>query len=136
MSTTNDNKRQQLVSKLREMFQMDQADLDFDIYRKDYLVQQGVKFREPKEGLDDAKKAFQKLKKSHGDNWKAVLEGWKAFLTDTSSVSHPLHIRSSCPFTALGVSSCVAGCKPRWCDPGQCATVMRPWIGVEADCRT
>ena len=26
MSTTNDNKRQQLISKLREMFQMDQAD--------------------------------------------------------------------------------------------------------------
>ena len=25
MSTTNDNKRQQLISKLREMFQMDQA---------------------------------------------------------------------------------------------------------------
>lgn len=33
MSTTNDNKRQQLISKLREMFQMDQADLDFGIYR-------------------------------------------------------------------------------------------------------
>ena len=33
MSTTNDNKRQQLISKLSEMFQMDQADLDFGIYR-------------------------------------------------------------------------------------------------------
>ena len=33
MSTTNDNKRLQLISKLREMFQMDQADLDFGIYR-------------------------------------------------------------------------------------------------------
>ena len=33
MSTPNDNKRQQLISKLREMFQMDQADLDFGIYR-------------------------------------------------------------------------------------------------------
>ena len=32
MSTTNDNKRQQLISKLREMFQMDQADLDFGTY--------------------------------------------------------------------------------------------------------
>lgn len=32
MSTPNDNKRQQLISKLREMFQMDQADLDFGIY--------------------------------------------------------------------------------------------------------
>jgi hypothetical protein len=29
MSTPNDNKRQQLISKLKEMFQMDQADLDF-----------------------------------------------------------------------------------------------------------
>ena len=33
MSTTNDNKRQQLINKLSEMFQMDQADLDFGIYR-------------------------------------------------------------------------------------------------------
>ena len=33
MSTANDNKRQQLVDKLKEMFQMDQADLDFGIYR-------------------------------------------------------------------------------------------------------
>ena len=31
MSTTNDNKCQQLISKLRERFQMDQADLDFGI---------------------------------------------------------------------------------------------------------
>ncbi|MEX1168196.1 MAG: hypothetical protein WEK74_15260 [Hydrogenophaga sp.] len=29
MSNTNDNKRQQLISKLREIFQMDQADLDW-----------------------------------------------------------------------------------------------------------
>ena len=33
MSTPNDNKRQQLISKLKEMFQMDQADLDFGIYQ-------------------------------------------------------------------------------------------------------
>lgn len=30
---SNDNKRQQLIDKLKEMFQMDQADLDFGIYR-------------------------------------------------------------------------------------------------------
>lgn len=33
MVNASDNKRQQLISKLREMFQMDQADLDFGIYR-------------------------------------------------------------------------------------------------------
>jgi len=33
MSTPNDNKRQQLISKLKELFQMDQADLNFGIYR-------------------------------------------------------------------------------------------------------
>ena len=33
MRTTNDNKRQQRISKLREMFPMDQADLDFGICR-------------------------------------------------------------------------------------------------------
>jgi len=33
MGTPNDNKRQQLISKLKELFQMDQADLNFGIYR-------------------------------------------------------------------------------------------------------
>ena len=33
MSTPNDNKRQQLISKLRELFQLDQPDLDFGLYR-------------------------------------------------------------------------------------------------------
>ena len=49
---------------------------------KDDLVQQGVKFREPKEGLDDAKKIFKKLKKSHGDDWDAVRDGWKKWFDD------------------------------------------------------
>lgn len=49
---------------------------------KDHLVQQGIKFREPKEGLDDAKKVFKKLKKVHGENWDAVREGWKAWFDD------------------------------------------------------
>lgn len=31
MSTCNENKRQQLIDKLKEMFQVDQADLDFGI---------------------------------------------------------------------------------------------------------
>lgn len=31
--TVTDTKRQQLLDKLKEMFQMDQADLDFGIYR-------------------------------------------------------------------------------------------------------
>ncbi|MDP2096071.1 MAG: hypothetical protein Q8K50_19595 [Hydrogenophaga sp.] len=33
MSTTNDNKRQQLIGKLREMFQMARVELDFGIHR-------------------------------------------------------------------------------------------------------
>jgi adenine-specific DNA-methyltransferase len=49
---------------------------------KDYLVQQGIKFREPKEGLDDAKKVFQKLKNSKGENLDAIREGWKAWFDD------------------------------------------------------
>ena len=31
MSTPNDNKRQQLISKLKELFQLDQPDLDFGL---------------------------------------------------------------------------------------------------------
>jgi adenine-specific DNA-methyltransferase len=49
---------------------------------KDHLVQQGIKFREPKEGLDEAKKVFQKLKRTHGKDWNAVREGWKAWFDD------------------------------------------------------
>lgn len=49
---------------------------------KDHLVQQGIKFREPKEGLDEAKKVFQKLKKTHGNDWNAVREGWKSWFDD------------------------------------------------------
>ena len=49
---------------------------------KDHLVQQGIKFREPKEGLDEAKKVFQKLKRIHGTDWNAVREGWKAWFDD------------------------------------------------------
>lgn len=33
MSTPNDNKRQQLIGKLKELFQLDQPDLDFGLYR-------------------------------------------------------------------------------------------------------
>lgn len=33
MSIPNDNKRQQLISKLKELFQLDQPDLDFGLYR-------------------------------------------------------------------------------------------------------
>ena len=32
MSIPNDNKRQQLISKLKELFQLDQPDLDFGLY--------------------------------------------------------------------------------------------------------
>lgn len=49
---------------------------------KDHLVQQGVKFREPKEGLDDAKKLFEKLKKAHQGNWEAARKDWKAWFDD------------------------------------------------------
>jgi adenine-specific DNA-methyltransferase len=33
MGTPNDNKRQQLISKPKELFQLDQPDLDFGLYR-------------------------------------------------------------------------------------------------------
>ena len=33
MSNPNDKKRQQLISKLKELFQLDQPDLDFGLYR-------------------------------------------------------------------------------------------------------
>jgi len=33
MSTPNDDKRRQLNSKLKELFQLDQPDLDFGLYR-------------------------------------------------------------------------------------------------------
>lgn len=55
---------------------------------KEALSAQGIKFREPKEGLDDAKRVFDKLRKDHGDDWKAVREGWKAWF-ENIPVSDP-----------------------------------------------
>ena len=55
---------------------------------KAHLVQQGLKLREPKEGLDDAKKVFHRLMKTHGENWDGIREGWKAWF-DNIPVSDP-----------------------------------------------
>ncbi|GAB1393452.1 hypothetical protein MASR1M60_16150 [Rhodocyclaceae bacterium] len=55
---------------------------------KGALSEQNIKFREPKEGLDDAKKIFAKLKKAHGEDWDAIRDGWKSWF-DNIPVSDP-----------------------------------------------
>lgn len=55
---------------------------------KETLIGQGMKFREPKEGLDDAKKIFSKLLKEHRQDWEAIREGWKSWF-DNIPVSDP-----------------------------------------------
>jgi adenine-specific DNA-methyltransferase len=44
---------------------------------KEALTASGIKFREPREGLDEAKKAFSKLCKENGVDWVAIRDGWK-----------------------------------------------------------
>lgn len=55
---------------------------------REALAEKGTKFREPKEGLDDAKKAFAKLVKVHKSDWTLVREGWRAWF-DNVPVSDP-----------------------------------------------
>jgi adenine-specific DNA-methyltransferase len=48
------------------------------IYAKDqtYLQANQTKLRQPKEGIEDAKKLFNDLRKKHGEDWVAIKEGW------------------------------------------------------------
>ena len=55
---------------------------------RDLLEDKGVRFREPKEGLESAKAEFERLRKEHGDDWEKIREGWMAFF-DQIPVSDP-----------------------------------------------
>lgn len=46
---------------------------------KSLLSNQSVKLREPKEGLDEAKEVFDKLRRTHRDNWEAIKRAWRDF---------------------------------------------------------
>jgi len=52
------------------------------------LEEKGTRFREPKEGLEDAKAEFERLRKMHNDDWEKIREGWMAFF-DHIPVSDP-----------------------------------------------
>ncbi len=43
------------------------------------LKERGVELREPRDGLDDAKKVVARLKKEHGKDWEAIRKGWLAW---------------------------------------------------------
>ena len=43
------------------------------------LKERGVELREPREGLDDAKKLITRLKKEHGKDWEAIRKSWLAW---------------------------------------------------------
>ena len=60
------------------------------VYARDrgLLEDKGVKFREPKEGLEDAKAEFERLRKRYGDDWQKVKDGWVAFF-DNIPVADP-----------------------------------------------
>lgn len=47
-----------------------------------HLKEKGTIFREPKEGIADAMELFEKLKRSHKENWAAVREGWLKWFDD------------------------------------------------------
>ncbi len=60
------------------------------VYARDrgLLEDRGVRFREPKEGLEDAKAEFERLRKKYEDDWQKVREGWLAFF-ENIPVSDP-----------------------------------------------
>ncbi len=50
------------------------------VYFKDCqtIYDKGIIFREPKEGIDEVKREFERLRKAYADNWEKVNEGLKA----------------------------------------------------------
>ena len=54
----------------------------------DNLRDSGVRFREPKEGIVEARRIFEALGKKHGEDWNAVRDEWLAWF-DNIPVSDP-----------------------------------------------
>lgn len=54
------------------------------VYANDleYLKNQKIRFREPREGLEDARKLFAKLRKNHGNDWDKIREEWLGFFNN------------------------------------------------------
>ena len=49
---------------------------------KQHLKDAKIEFREPKEGLAQAKELFQRLRKKHGDDWQTTRQEWLDWLDD------------------------------------------------------
>ncbi len=49
---------------------------------RQHLNEAGVIFREPKEGISDAKELFERLVSTHGEDWEAVRNGWMTWFDD------------------------------------------------------
>jgi len=47
-----------------------------------HLKEKGTTYREPKEGITDAMEHFEKLKRSHKEDWEAVRVGWLKWFDD------------------------------------------------------
>lgn len=54
------------------------------VYAKDkeFLKEEGVKLRAPKEGIDEAVELFEELKKKHKNDWANVQTEWRAFYAE------------------------------------------------------
>lgn len=55
---------------------------------KELLRANKIEFREPRDGLDDAKKLFAGLVKKHGNDWAEIKKAWLAWF-ETITVSDP-----------------------------------------------
>jgi adenine-specific DNA-methyltransferase len=49
---------------------------------KQHLKDSKIEFREPKEGLAEAKELVQRLRNKHGDDWAVILKAWFEWLND------------------------------------------------------
>jgi adenine-specific DNA-methyltransferase len=54
----------------------------------DYLKEKQMVFREPKEGLSDARVYFARIRREHGDDWGKIREAWLKWF-ETIPVSDP-----------------------------------------------
>ncbi len=49
---------------------------------RDFLKEEGVKLRAPKEGIDEARELFDRLRENHHENWSEVQAEWRAFYAE------------------------------------------------------
>lgn len=106
---------------------------------KGYLTEQDVRLRAPKEGIDEIRAEFERLRTEYSDNWEQVEAGLKEFYAsiDKDDPRHPLtrfkKVDKDGPYRTDGNPSWPGGGGPRYDVPHletgkPCKVPKRGWL--------